>query len=326
MIGSEIVGVGSGLPALTVENRQLEEFLDTSDEWIRSRTGIAERRICTGETALSLALESARKALETAEMEAGQLDMILVSTITPDQLTPSTACLLQKGLEACRAAAFDLSAGCSGFVYAVATADAFIRTGAARSVLVVSVDVLSRVLDWSDRSACVLFGDGAAAVVLRAVGRPAIRSAYLRSDGDTDGVLTIPGNPIDNPWHREEPRRQVLSMDGHKVFLFAVSEMNDALRQVEKTLPLSQVDWIFPHQANVRIIDLVAKNMGIPREKFYMNIERFGNTSSASIPIALAEAWEKGLLRKGQQLALVAFGAGFTWASLLVEWTLEKKG
>ncbi|MGI5877632.1 MAG: beta-ketoacyl-ACP synthase III [Christensenellales bacterium] len=321
MIRSQIIGVGRGVPARVVENREFESFLDTSDEWIRTRTGISARRVCTHETAASLCMESARGAIAQAGIGAGELDLIIVSTITPDNVTPSVACTIQKMLGAHRAAAFDISAGCTGFLYAAAAADQFIRTGMYRSVLVVSVDVISRVLDWSDRSTCVLFGDGSAAVVLRA-GQRGIESAYIRSDGDLDGSLTIPGNPIDNPWHHEDARRQTLVMDGRNVFLFAVNHMTDALEHLGRSFPLESVDWFIPHQANVRIIDLVCKNLGIPREKFYINIDRFGNTSSASIPIALSEAAEKGLFKTGDRIALVAFGSGFTWGSMLVEWTL----
>lgn len=321
MTKSQIVGIASSLPALSVENNRFEGFLDTSDEWIRTRTGIVSRRICTQETAISLARDSAAGALAMAGMEAREVDLIIVSTITPDYVTPSVACIIQKMLGAERAAAFDLSAGCTGFVYAATVADKFIRSGTCRNALVVSVDVLSRVIDWSDRTTCVIFGDGSAAAALRA-GERGIETAYLRSDGDLEGALRIPGNPIVNPWHEAEPCRQTLKMDGHKVFLFAVNQMTDGLERLSQTLPLDRIDWFFPHQANVRIIDLVSRNMDIPREKFYMNIERFGNTSSASIPIALAEAAGKGMLRDGDRVALVAFGSGFTWGSMLLEWTL----
>lgn len=321
MTMTEIVGIGSCVPALSVGNGEFEKFLDTSDEWIQTRTGVRERRICTDETAVSLAFDSALKALASAGIAPRDLDLIVVSTITPDNVTPSVACTIQKMLGAEHAAAFDVSAGCTGFVYAVSAADAFIRSGKYRIALVVSVDVLSRVTDWTDRSSCVLFGDGSAAVALKA-GEKGILDTYLRSDGDLEGALRIPGNPISNPWHRGEPIPQKLRMDGHKVFPFAVNQMTDALERIGRIISLEKISRFFPHQANVRIIDLVCKNMRLLREKFHMNIDRFGNTSSASIPIALEEASSGGFIHKGDLIALVAFGSGFTWGSLLAEWTM----
>ncbi len=311
---SRIIGTGSFVPDRRLTNHDLERMVDTSDEWIRSRTGIKERRIVDGERPSELAAEAAIRALERAGLRGGDLDLIVVATVTPDMTFPSTACFVQERLGASRAAAFDIAAACSGFIYALDVGDRYIRSGGVRNVLVIGVDIFSRILDWSDRTTCILFGDGAGAVVMtRSGGDRGILSTHLHSDGSYWRMLYAPLNGCGEPG---------VKMQGNETFKVAVRMMEqvslEALRH--NHLTIEDVDLFIPHQANARIIRTTAQRLSIPMEKVYMNIERYGNTSAASIPIAIDEAFGEGRIREGSVVLLAAFGGGFTWASSLIRW------
>lgn len=295
-------------------------MVDTSDEWIQDRSGIRERRLVSEEeTASSMGLEASRQALAMAGAEPESLDLILAATTTPDGLFPAAACLIQDGLNARRAGAFDINAACTGFLAAVATGSQFISTGACQRVLVIGTEVLSRIVDWTDRGTCVLFGDGAGAIVLEAADRGGPLSVVLRSDGSGITVLNAPG-----PCGRADlaPRPFKIFMDGRPVFKFAVTAMEEAVREALRAAHLSpqDIDLFVPHQANLRILNAAARALRIPPEKIMINIDRYGNTSSASIPIALCEAWEQGRLREGDRVALASFGGGFAWGAMILEW------
>jgi 3-oxoacyl-[acyl-carrier-protein] synthase-3 len=316
---SRIVGTGSYLPKKVLTNRDLELAVDTTDEWIYTRTGIRQRHIAAdGEKTSDLALEASRNALRAAGIAAGDLDLIVMATTTPDMVFPSTACLLQAKLGARNCPAFDVQAVCSGFVYGLSTADSFMRTGQYRNALVVGAEIYSRILDWSDRSTCVLFGDGAGAVVLRGDSTPGILSSHLHADGAYANLLTVPGTVAGG----KVSGRPLLQMDGGGVFKFAVKAMDDL---VEETLAAngmqkSDIDWLVPHQANIRIIQASAKKLGLSMEKVVVTVDRHANTSAASIPLALDEAVRDGRIRAGQHVLLEAVGGGFTWGAALVKW------
>ncbi len=317
MIHSRIVGTGSYLPARVVTNDDLAKRLDTSDEWIRERTGIRQRHIAEESQASSdLALEASRRALEAAGVSAAELDMIVVATSTPDFVFPSTACLLQAKLGAKNGAAFDVQAVCSGFVYALATADAFIRNGNAKKALIVGAEVFSRILDWNDRATCVLFGDGAGAVVLVAGDRPGVHASVLRADGSQAGILSVPGNVcggkiVGSPF---------LQMQGGQVFKYAVKVLDEVARETlaAASMKVEDVDWLIPHQANVRILEATAKKLGLAREKLVVTVDRHGNTSAASVPLALDELVRAGNIKAGHRVMLQGVGGGFTWGASLV--------
>lgn len=323
---SRIAGTGSYLPENVVTNQDLEKFVETSDEWIRSRTGIRERRkAADGETTGDLAFHAATRAMEAAGVEASELDLIVLGTTTPDIIFPSTACLLQHRLGANGCAAFDVNAACSGFVYALGVANAFIASGQARKALVVGSETLTRMLDWNDRSTCVLFGDGAGAVVLEATAEArGLLSTVLGADGAGYKHLYIPGWGAFVPESAElfPEYRPYLHMNGNEVFRFAVRVMGDAAAEaVEKAnLTFDDIDLLIPHQANLRIIDAAARRLNLPREKVLVNLDRYGNTSAASIPIAICEAAEAGKLHEGANVATVAFGGGLAWAAGVVRW------
>jgi len=316
---SRIVGTGSYLPRKVLTNRDLELAVDTTDEWIYTRTGIRQRHIAAdGEKTSDLALEASRSALQAAGIAAGDLDLIVMATTTPDMVFPSTACLLQAKLGARNCPAFDVQAVCSGFVYGLSTADGFMRTGQYRNALVIGAEIYSRILDWSDRSTCVLFGDGAGAVVLRRDSTPGIMSSHLHADGSYASLLTVPGTVSGG----KVSGRPLLQMDGGGVFKFAVKAMDDL---VEETLAAngmqkSDIDWLVPHQANIRIIQASAKKLGLSMEKVVVTVDRHANTSAASIPLALDEAVRDGRIRAGQHVLLEAVGGGFTWGAALVRW------
>jgi 3-oxoacyl-[acyl-carrier-protein] synthase-3 len=318
VIYSRIVGTGSYLPARVVTNDELSRTLDTSDEWIRTRTGIRQRHIAEpSQTSSDLALPSSRAALEAAGLVAGDVDLIVVATSTPDFVFPSTACLLQAKLGVRNCAAFDVQAVCSGFVYALATADAFIRAGQARVALVVGTEVFSRILDWNDRGTCVLFGDGAGAVVLRAAEQPGVHASVLHADGTHAGILSVPGNVcggqiVGSPF---------LQMEGPAVFKFAVRVLDEAAREVlaKCGLGIGDVDWLIPHQANMRILDATARKLGIAHDRVIVTVDRHANTSAASVPLALDEAVRDGRIRAGHKVLLEGVGGGFTWGAALVE-------
>jgi len=324
---AHVVGWGKYIPHRVLTNDDLSRMVDTSDEWILSRTGIRERRLADdGETTATMAVQAARCALEVAGLSPAQLDLIIVATVTPDHLFPATACLVQDALGATRAAAFDLSAGCSGFVYGLAVAAHLLETGAYRTALVVGAETLSRITDWSDRATCVLFGDGAGAVVLQA-GENAggVLATVLGADGSGGDLLKLPAGGSRWPAsHRTVAQGlHYLRMEGREVFRFAVRKMPAATREVlEKAgLSLVDVDLLIPHQANQRIIDAAARALGLSADSVYSNLERLGNTSAASIPIALCEAAEEGRIRPGDLVVCVGFGAGLTWGAAAIRWT-----
>lgn len=318
-----ITGCGRALPQRVITNFDLEKLVDTSDEWIRTRTGIRERRVVSDDEATSgLAVAAARQAVAVAQLDPADLDLIIVATCTPDWMFPSVGARVQHALGARRAAAFDLNAACSGFIFALATATEFIRGGAYRRALVIGSEVLSRVVDWTDRRTCVLFGDGAGAVVLEATDKPlGLLSHVLGTDGSGGEILYLLG-PTASPRQRQQATTPYLYMNGPEVFKFAVNVTVAASRQVLDAAgcSLEEVALFVPHQANERIIRAAARALHLPPEKVYVNLDRFGNTSAASIPIALAEAAETGRLRPGDLVLMVGFGAGLTWAAGLVRW------
>ena len=322
-IYSRIAGTGSYLPEKVLTNDDLAKFVDTSDEWITSRTGIRERHVAAeGETTGDLAYHAAVRALEAAGVEASELDLIVLGTTTPDLIFPSTACLIQHRLGANGCPAFDVNAACSGFVYALSVADKFIRSGAARTVLVVGAETLTRMVDWTERTSCVLFGDGAGAVVLKADGETGILSTHLHADGGKKELLWNPVG-VSVGFKPDEPNVGVrINMTGNDVFKHAVKAL-DAI--VEETLEANgmdrhEIDWLIPHQANLRIIEATAKRLDMPMERVIVTVDRHGNTSSGSVPLALDEAVRSGKVQRGQLLLLEAFGGGFTWGSALLRY------
>jgi 3-oxoacyl-[acyl-carrier-protein] synthase-3 len=316
-----ITGLGVHVPDRIVSNDELSHYVETSDEWIRERTGIRERRMAATEEALSdVSLPAARRALEQAGIDGADVDLLIVATVTPDMAFPSTAALLADELGATQAAAYDLSAGCTGFVYALAQAYGMVGAGLSRRALVVGGDLLSRILDWQDRSTLVLFGDGAGAVVLEPAGDPGFLGFELGADGGGGESLWLPGS---GSRVFDEPDRYV-KMNGREVFKFAtrvlVQSAHDLLERCG--VSVDDVDVYVPHQANVRIIDHAAKKLGFPQEKVVINVDRYGNTSSGSIPLALADAVADGRLRAGQLVLMTGMGAGLTWGSALMRWTI----
>jgi 3-oxoacyl-[acyl-carrier-protein] synthase-3 len=323
---AHIVGWGKYLPTKVLTNEELAKSVDTSDGWIRERTGIAQRYIATKETTASMALYAAQEAIEVADISPTEIDLVVVATATPEHLFPATACLVQDQLGAENAGAFDLEAGCSGFVYGLAVASGMIRSGVYDTVLVVGAETLSRVVDWKDRATCVLFGDGAGAVVLRASNqRGGILATVLGSDGSGGELLGVPAGGSKYPTSLDTvtSNMHTIKMNGREVYRFATKVMAEAAKQVidRANLPLEEVDLLIPHQANVRIIDYAAKALKLPPEKVFVNLERYGNTSAASIPIALTEAIEEKRVNPGDHIVFVGFGAGLTWAACVVEWT-----
>ena len=317
MIRSSIVGTGSYLPPRVVTNDELSRKIDTSDAWIQERTGIKQRHVADEAQASSdLALEASRRALEAAGVKAADLDLIVVATSTPDFIFPSTACLLQAKLGVRGSAAFDIQAVCSGFVYGLATADNFIRAGTHKRALVVGAEVFSRILDWNDRGTCVLFGDGAGAVVLAAAEQPGIHASVLRADGGQAGILSVPGNVcggriIGSPF---------LQMQGSQVFKFAVRVLDEVARETVAAagMTLADVDWLIPHQANIRILEATAKKLGLPRERLVVTVDHHANTSAASVPLALDEFVRAGKIKAGHKVMMQGVGGGFTWGASLV--------
>jgi 3-oxoacyl-[acyl-carrier-protein] synthase-3 len=316
---TRIRGTGSYLPERLLTNRDLERMVDTSDEWIVSRTGIRSRHIAAeGELSSDLAEKAARRALQAAGMSPTDIDMIIVATTTPDVVFPSTACILQSKLGIAGCPAFDLQAVCSGFVYALATADLYIRAGQARHILLVGTEVYSRILDWTDRSTCVLFGDGAGAAVLEAAAEPGVFGSKLHADGSHRDQLAVPGHVcggkvFGTPFVR---------MDGAAVFKFAVRVFEEVAHEVlaatDKTV--ADVDWFIPHQANIRIMEATTKKLGLAREKLISTVDHHGNTSAASIPLALDESVRSGKIQRGQTLLLEGVGGGFTWGAVLLRY------
>ena len=314
---SRIVGTGSYLPPRVMENDEFARRLETSDAWIRERTGIARRHVADeSQTSSDLALEASKQALQAAGVAASDIDLIVVATSTPDYIFPSTACLLQAKLGVKGCAAFDVKAVCTGFIYALATADSFVRGGTAKKALVVGTEVFSRILDWNDRGTCVLFGDGAGAVVLASSEKPGIHASRLHADGGQVGMLSVPGNVsrgriVGSPF---------LQMNGQGVFKFAVRVLDESARETVAAagMRLADIDWLIPHQANVRILEATARKLEMPREKLVVTVDHHGNTSAASVPLALDEFVRKGAIRPGDRLLLQGVGGGFTWGSSVV--------
>lgn len=325
---AQIIGVGSYLPDRRLTNADLERMVDTSDEWIISRTGIRERRIAAEDQATSdLAARAGAAALEHAGVDASDIDLLVMATSTPDMLFPSTACLTQEKL-GLSCPAFDVNAACTGFVYALQTATSAIESGRAGTVLVIGADELSRFIDFEDRSTCVLFGDGAGAVVLQATSHAGVLGITLGADGSGSDMLTIPAGGSASPTTCEklEAHEQYVKMSGNEVFKFAVKVIPTVTVQAleESDLTIDELDLLVPHQANQRIITAAAERLGIPMERVYSNVEWTGNTSAATIPIALDELYTSGQLTTGNTLALVGFGAGLTWGAAIVRWTLAR--
>ena len=325
---AHIVGWGMAVPERVLSNGDLAAMVDTSDEWIRQRTGIAERRIAAeGETTFTLSLRAAQAALEVANLDPARLDLIIVGTVTPDHSFPATACLLQDALGAKQAAAFDLSAGCSGFVYGLSVAADLLAAGSYGFALVIGAETLSRITDWTDRSTCVLFGDGAGAVVLQASDRPGgVLSSALGADGSGGELLILPAGGSAQPATAESvaERLHFIKMQGRPVFRFATRVMPDATKEVLERagLTVHDVSLFVPHQANDRILQSAAKGLGVPHEMLFSNLARYGNTSSASVPIALCEAIEQGLVQRDDVIVCVGFGAGLTWAAAAIRWSM----
>ena len=317
---ARIIGTGGYLPPKVLTNHDVARMVDTSDDWIVSRTGIRQRHIADdGQVASDLALEASRKALAAAGIRPDQLSLILVATTTPDMVFPSTACILQAKLGAGGCPAFDVQAVCSGFVYALATANLFIRAGQCRYALVVGAEVYSRILDWTDRSTCVLFGDGAAAVVVTASEQPGILGAKLHADGSYAKILCVPGQVSGGAVQG----KAFVTMEGNAVFKFAVRVLEEVVEETLSAhgLDRSAIDWLIPHQANLRIIEATARKLGLPMEKVIVTVDRHATTSAASIPLALDEAVRDGRIRGGQHVLLEAVGGGFTWGAVLMRWS-----
>ncbi|MBI3761759.1 MAG: ketoacyl-ACP synthase III [Chloroflexi bacterium] len=323
---AHVVGWGMAVPEKVLTNDDLARMVDTTDEWIVSRTGIRERRIAgPKETTASLAIEAATRALEVADISPDEIDMIIVATSSPEHIFPSTASLVQDALGASRAGAFDLSAACSGFIYALGMATNSIKCGSMNTALVIGSETLSRLLNWSDRGTCILFGDGAGAFVLRGSDvTGGVMSLVMRSDGSGGDLLTVPAGGSKMPASYETVRDNLhtIQMDGRAVYRFATRVMIQSTREAVACagLQLSDIDAIVPHQANRRIIEAAARGLELPEDKFVINVERYGNTSTASIPIALCEAVEKGRVKPNDHLVFVGFGAGLTWGASVVHW------
>jgi 3-oxoacyl-[acyl-carrier-protein] synthase III len=316
---SKIIGTGSYLPEKILTNQDLESMVDTSDEWIRTRTGITQRHIAgDGQTASDLAMYASQNAMKAAGITSKDIDLIIVATTTPDMVFPSTACILQNklGIENCPA--FDVQAVCSGFVYALATADMFVSSGKCRNALVVGSEIYSKIIDWSDRNTCVLFGDGAGAVVLSQSNEPGILSTHLHASGSYSNILSVPGS-ISGGKIQGNP---YISMEGNTVFKFAVKVLEEVVQEAisKNNLQTTDIDWLVPHQANIRIIQSTAKKLGIPMDKVVVAVDKHGNTSAASIPLALDIAVRDGRIQSDQLVLLEGVGGGFTWGAVLLRW------
>jgi 3-oxoacyl-[acyl-carrier-protein] synthase-3 len=326
MIHARITGTGSFAPKKIITNQDLEKLVDTSDNWITERTGIKERRIAEkGQTTSDLAYEAGKKALKAAGIGAQDLDLILVATMTPDTILPSMGCVLQEKLGAKNAAAFDIAAACSGFIFGMSIADAFIKSGAYKNILLVGAEVLSRFTDWEDRTTCILFGDGAGAVVIqRHAGKRGILSTHLHSDGAFGDLLHVPAGGASHPASHDTIRKRMhfIRMKGNETFKAAVRALEGVVQEAlehNKVKP-EEIDFLIPHQANLRIIQAMAQRLNMPMEKVVLTLPKYGNTSAASIPMALDEAVRDGRIKDNHLLLFEAFGGGLTWASALVRW------
>ncbi|SKA57136.1 beta-ketoacyl-ACP synthase III [Butyricicoccus pullicaecorum] len=322
-IGTRLIGTGSYMPDLKLTNEMLESMVDTNDEWIVKRTGIRERRIAQNTATWELALEAGRRALEDAALDASELDLIIVGTATPDFFTPSVSCMVQGKLGASKAMAFDLSAACSGFVYSVDVADSFIRAGKAKTVLVICAETLSRIIDYTDRSTCVIFGDGAAAAVFQASEQEGVLTTYMRANGTLGECLKAQCLPVEDPL-AQGPRavcdHRFLKMAGSDVFRFTASAVPEAIDAVlhQANMTADQIDWFVLHQANVRILQMVTTRYGLDPKKVYVNIDRYGNTSGVSVALCLDEMRKNGQLKAGQHIVISGFGGGLTYGAALI--------
>lgn len=319
---SRIVGTGGYLPEKVLTNADLEKMVDTSDEWIRSRTGIEQRHIAAdGEHTVDLAEQASVKAMHAAGVTASDIDLIIVATTTSDQVFPSTACLLQSRLDVHGCPAFDIQAVCTGFVYALSVADKFVKTGTSKCALVVGAETFSRIIDWTDRNTCVLFGDGAGAVVIKADQTPGILSTHLHADGDYAKLLHVPSG-VSNNYAAVQEGRAYVEMDGSDVFKMAVRKLGSIVEETLEAngLERADIDWLIPHQANTRIIHATAKKLQMPLDKVVITVAQQGNTSAASIPLALDTAVRSGDVKAGELLLLEGFGGGFTWGSALIKY------
>jgi 3-oxoacyl-[acyl-carrier-protein] synthase III len=320
MIYAKIAGTGSYLPEKVMHNREFEAFVDTSDEWIRERTGIARRHIAAeNETTSDMSVAASGHAMEQAGVTARDIDLIIVATTTPDKVFPSTACIVQRKLDIHGIPAFDVHAACSGFIFALDVADRYVRTGGAACALVIGAETYSRIIDWKDRSTCVLFGDGAGAVVLCASEEPGIISAHAHSDGEYEDLLHVPAG-ISSGYSKVRAEAAFIQMKGHEVFRKAVSTLGLIAEETlsGNDISTNDIDWLIPHQANLRIIAAAAKKLDLPMERVVVTVDEHANTSSASIPLALDVAVRDGRIKRGELLLFEAFGAGFTWGSALV--------
>ena len=323
MKNAKMIGFGLYTPKNLVENERLQEFLETSDEWIRTRTGIERRYISLDENTSDLAVEASKKALSQARLSAEEIDLIIVATVTPDNFTPSTACIVQDKLGAKNAWAFDINAACTGFIYALKLGRSLIRSGEANNALIIGAETLSKALNWKDRGSCVLFGDGAGATVLTSTEEDCgIKCVNVKSDGSKGDSLVIQGLPLNSPFKDgREVSENYINMNGREIFKFATKVMEESIVEIleKENIKIEDIDAIIPHQANLRIIDYVVKRLGIPREKFITNLQNYRNTSGASIPIALCESIDEGNLKKGDNIIMVGFGGGLTWGAALIK-------
>lgn len=317
---AKIIGTGRYLPSHVVTNADLEKSVETNNEWIIERTGIERRHVVSpGETCSMLAEKAARAAIENAQINPSDLDLIIVATTTPDKVLPCTACILQARLEIPGIPAFDIAAACAGYIYALSIADQFIKTGQIKTALVIGAEVMSSVIDWDDRSTCILFGDGAGATILQASSTPGILSTHIHANGNYKDMLYI---PTSLPGQAKENEPSYVNMAGKEVFKFAVNTLEEIVNETldANNIDKSEIDWLIPHQANIRIIKATAKKLNLPMERVILTIAEQGNTSAASIPLALDEAIRDGRIKRGQKLLMEAIGAGFAWGSALIEY------
>ena len=320
-MGIKIVGSGMYVPASTLSNQQLESIVETTDEWISTRTGIHNRHIVTAENTVDLAYEAANHAIDQANIDPSEIGLIIVATFTPERLTPSTACLVQSrlGLNNQQIIAFDLNAACSGFVYALSVAEQFLKTQTVKKALIIGAEVLSKIMDWNDRGTCVLFGDGGGAVVVE-YAEYLTNSFYLNSSGDEQDTLITTKIPLNNPFNQVEVEPIHFHMNGQQVFKFAITAIKETMIKLfeQNDLSLDDICLVIPHQANKRIIDKVVKDLKAPSEKFFLNVSEYGNTSAASIPIALHDAIKQQQVKNGDKVMLIGFGGGLTWGGCIV--------
>lgn len=320
-MAARITGTGSALPERVVSNQELEKLMDTTDEWIRSRTGIEKRHIAVEETTTAMAVEAAQKAMEDAGVSADEIDLIIVGTVSGDMCFPSTACQVQSAIGACNAVAYDVNAACAGFLFGLGIADAYLKAGMAGKALIIGAETLSKMMDWNDRSTCVLFGDGAGAAIVQK-DNTGIISIVQGSDGARGGALTCYNRPVNNPFVKNSKELDYTKMDGQAVYKFAVKTVPAAITQAleEAGVSADEIKYFLLHQANIRIIEAVAKKMGQPMKKFPTNLQECGNISAGSVPILLDKVNQKGELAKGDKIVLAGFGAGLTWGAAVLTW------